>query len=129
MATPQDLLISTADAESLRLLVENRRYGGSEADALDALSDLLDEARLLPHERLPADRIGMNSRVTYVQEPGGARRTVVLVHPSEADLAAGRISVLSPVGRALLGRTAGAVVEVSGFDRAPFRIRVDSVGS
>lgn len=64
----------------------------------------------MPHEELPPDRIAMNSRVMYREEPNGMRRCVVLVHPIEADAALGRISVLSPVGLALLGRTPGSVV-------------------
>lgn len=54
----------------------------------------------------------MNSRVSYREEPGGGRRTVALVHPNEAAPAHGRISVLSPVGRALLGRQAGSVASI-----------------
>lgn len=55
-----------------------------------------------------SERVAMNTRVTYREEPGGADRTVTLVHPSQADAARGRISVLSPIGRALMGTTAGA---------------------
>jgi regulator of nucleoside diphosphate kinase len=51
--------------------------------------------------------IRMNSRVTYVAEPDGERRSVTLVHPREANALEGRISVLSPVGHALLGLTPG----------------------
>jgi regulator of nucleoside diphosphate kinase len=53
------------------------------------------------------DMITMNSRVTYVEEPGGEHRTVTLVHPRKANALEGRISVLSPVGRALLRGTSG----------------------
>jgi regulator of nucleoside diphosphate kinase len=55
----------------------------------------------------------MNSRVSYREEPSGERRTVALVRPNEAAPSHGRISVLSPVGRALLGRRSGAVVSIS----------------
>jgi regulator of nucleoside diphosphate kinase len=51
--------------------------------------------------------------VAYGEEPGDVRRSVVLVHPIEADAAVGRISVLSPVGLALLGRTPGSLVDVA----------------
>ena len=81
-------------------------------DLMRYVADLLVEARLVPHEALPADRIAMNSWVAYREEPGGVRRSVILVHPIEADAARGRISVLSPIGLALLGRTEGSVVTV-----------------
>jgi regulator of nucleoside diphosphate kinase len=48
----------------------------------------------------------------------------VLVHPVEADAAAGRISVLSPVGRALIGRAAGSLVDVDLPGTAPLTLRV-----
>ena len=54
--------------------------------------------------------ITMNSLVTYVEEPGGEPRNVTLVRPAEASTVEGRISVFSPIGRALLGRRPGAVV-------------------
>ena len=58
----------------------------------------------------PPAAITMNSLVTYLEEPGGERRSVTLVRPAEANAVEGRISVFSPIGRALLGRRPGAVV-------------------
>jgi regulator of nucleoside diphosphate kinase len=113
MAKYHELIVSASDAEVLALMLgERRRQPALEAAAADALAELLLEARLVARERLPADRIAMRSKVTYQEEPGGERRCVILVHPIEADAAVGRISVLSPVGLALLGRTPGSVVTV-----------------
>lgn len=113
MATYHELILSASDAEVLALMLgERRRQHALEAAAAGALADLLVEARLVPHEELPADRVAMNSKVTYREEPGRTRRSVVLVHPIEADVARGRISVLSPIGLALLGRMEGSVVTV-----------------
>ena len=105
------LLVSARDAETLAAVLGERGRQSADADAANALADLLMEAHLVPHERLPADRVAMNSRVTYEEQPGGARRTVVLVPPAQADAAAGRISVLSPIARALLGRQPGATID------------------
>jgi regulator of nucleoside diphosphate kinase len=114
MARYHELIVSTSDAEVLALMLgERRRQPALEAAAADALTELLLEARLVAHQQLPADRIAMGSKVTYQEEPDGERRTVILVHPIEAEAAAGRISVLSPVGLALLGRTPGSVVRVA----------------
>ena len=111
MTTYHELILSASDAEVLALMLgERRRQHALEAAAADALKDLLVQARLVPHEELPPDRIAMNSRVTYREEPDGLRRCVVLVHPIEADATVGRVSVLSPVGLSLLGRTTGSVV-------------------
>jgi regulator of nucleoside diphosphate kinase len=108
MARINELLISTHDAETLASVVKN----GFEAEAADALADILVDASRVPHGRLPSDRVAMNSRVTYREEPGGARRTIVIVHPGEAAPAEGRISVLSPVGRSLLGRRTGSSASI-----------------
>jgi len=114
MANYNELLVSARDVDTLASLVDDRRRNDRfEAEAADALADVLMDARTVPHDRLPADRVSMNSRVAYREEPGGEPRTVALVHPNEAAPSHGRISVLSPVGRALLGRRAGSVASLS----------------
>jgi regulator of nucleoside diphosphate kinase len=114
MTSYNELLVSARDAEALAAVVgDRRRTDRFEADAADALAGVLMDAQMVPHERLPQDRVAMNSLVAYQEEPGGVRRSVAVVHPSEAHPAEGRISVLSPVGRALLGRKAGSVASIS----------------
>ncbi len=54
----------------------------------------------------------MNSTVRYSELPDGGMRTIVVVHPANANAQTARFSVLSPVGRALLGRKTGSVVQV-----------------
>jgi regulator of nucleoside diphosphate kinase len=109
MSINNEIVVSATDAELLAGVVGMRGRDRREADASDALASMLSEARMVPHEALPGDRVAMNTRVTYREEPGGASRTVTLVHPSQADASKGRVSVLSPIGRALLGRMAGAL--------------------
>lgn len=110
MTSFNELLVSARDAEALAPIVGDRRRADRfEADAADALAEVLMDARMVPYDRLPADRVAINSRVTYREEPRGEPRTVVLVHPSDANATEGRISVLSPIGRALLGRMPGAL--------------------
>jgi regulator of nucleoside diphosphate kinase len=101
-----DLLVSARDAEALSSVVGDNSH---ETEAADALANLVMEARLVPDGELPANRVAMNSRVTY-REGGGAHRIVSVVHPKDADPARLRISVLSPVGRALLGRKRGSKI-------------------
>ena len=125
MATHHELLVSFPDAAALGLMLgERRRNHALEAAAADALADLLMDARLVPDEALPVDRVAMNSRVTYEELPGRAKRSVSLVFPIDADAGDGRISVLSPVGLALLGRAPGAMVEPPMPDGRRLRIRI-----
>lgn len=125
MINYRDLLVSTADAVALGLMLgERRRSHALEAAAAEALADLLSAAHVVPDEALPRDRAAMGSQVTYEQLPEGARRTVTLVFPVDADAGNGRVSVLSPIGLALLGRARGAVVEPQLPDGRQLRIRV-----
>lgn len=112
MMTMHELLLSLTDAEALAAMLDGHRRGASsESNPAEALAELLSQARRVPDAKLPDDRIAMGSTVTYVEESSGARRTVSLAYPADADLASGRISVLSPIGRALIGRRRGDVVD------------------
>lgn len=112
MNSRHEVLVCARDAEALASLVGSREMGNRLEDATDALSEVLMEAHFVPDNDLPANRVAMNSRVTY-REAQGARRTVSVVHPKDADPARLRISVLSPVGRALLGRRAGSTISAT----------------
>lgn len=109
----RDLQLSLPDAKALSAMLATYRHGDSlESSPAEALAQLLSQARCVPAEALSVDRVAMGSTVTYVEEPAGTRRTVTLAYPRDADFAARTISVLSPIGRGLLGRKRGAIVDV-----------------
>jgi len=87
----------------------------------------LDRAIVVSWEALPADVVTMRSRVRYVDETTGERRSVTIVYPTEADASKGRISVLAPVGAALLGLSTGQVIEWEFPDGTRRRLRVEDV--
>ena len=95
-----ELIISQYDYARLRAL-----------DDRHELAAELDRAIVVPRERMPIDIVAMHSRVIYVDESLGMRREIELVYPSEADPAAGQISVLAPVGSALLGLAVGRSID------------------
>ena len=129
MTQLNELYVSAKDAEALAaMLGSHRRANPFEADASDDLADLLMEARLVTSEALPKDRVAMSSTVTYREEPSGAMRTVTLALPAQADMSAGRISVLSPIGRALIGRKRGSVVQVTLPGGRTLNIRILQTG-
>jgi regulator of nucleoside diphosphate kinase len=106
-----ELFISARDAQGLAAMLDAHRLSSRfEADASDELAGLLMDARIVAPERLPADRVAMGSTVSYVEEPSDVRRAVTLAYPQNADAAQGRISVLSPIGLALIGRRRGSLV-------------------
>lgn len=80
-----------------------------------AESELLDEelhrATIVEQRRVSPDVVTMNSEVVYEDFATGARRTIRLVYPKDADLSRGWISVLAPIGSALLGLKVGQQIE------------------
>jgi len=121
MSDPRDVLIHAGDAHALALMLGDRAR--IEDDAAAALAATLAGARIVGVDDLPADVVAMGASVDYA-DADGRRRTVTLAFPAQADAGAGRVSVLSPVGRALLGRRVGAVATVLVPDgrRLPVRI-------
>ncbi|QQR38297.1 nucleoside diphosphate kinase regulator [Devosia rhizoryzae] len=79
--------------------------GGSSV-AAETLLDEMERAHIVPDAKLPTDTVRMGSRVQYRTSEGDLTE-VTLVYPSEADISAGRVSVLTPVGAALIGLRVG----------------------
>jgi regulator of nucleoside diphosphate kinase len=71
------------------------------------LADELDRATVLPKGRVADDAVRMGSHLEYRDETLGTVRTATLVYPDEADISQGKISVLTPIGIALIGLKAG----------------------
>ncbi|HEY0953792.1 MAG TPA: GreA/GreB family elongation factor [Roseateles sp.] len=100
---------ATANAgERLLSELDHRRLNRlPEASAHAPLQDLLDGAELLPSRQLPADVVSMNSEIEVLGPQPGQQQRLTLCYPAEARPEQGRISVLSPVGLSLLGRSVG----------------------
>lgn len=71
----------------------------------------LHRARIVEQRRVSPDVITMNSEVVYEDFATGVRRTVRIVYPRDADASRGWISVLAPIGSALLGLKVGQQIE------------------
>lgn len=76
----------------------------------ESLIDLLKDAGVVPSPAIPPQVVTMYSQVLVSHEGGNAPQKLTLCYPADAEPTAGFISVLSPVGTALLGRTAGSTV-------------------
>lgn len=100
-------------------------------DLADRLLDRLARATVQDSSKMPATLVSIGAQVTYRDEASGQDRTVRLVWPEEADIAAGRISVFTPVGVALLGLAEGASTELpdrSGKARRLSILKVEPAG-
>jgi len=85
-------------------------------------------ARAADESRMEPNRAAVGSVVSYEELVSRTRRAVTLVPPGRANPAAGLVSVLSPVGRALLGRRSGEEVDAQLPDGSSMPLRIASIG-
>ena len=71
------------------------------------LAEELDRARVVAPTEIAPTIVTMNSRVEFRDDQTGEVRTATLVYPGDQDIAAGKISILTPVGAALIGLEEG----------------------
>jgi len=107
--TEKVLYISEHDRRRIRELLAAvdpaDRAGGRDLDVELRLGTVV-----LPAE-MPPDVVTMNSRVRLTDLDSGAQLVYTLVFPADADFKTGRISVLAPIGTALLGERVGAEIQ------------------
>ncbi|WP_249694534.1 nucleoside diphosphate kinase regulator [Stappia sp. WLB 29] len=92
----------------------------------EQLASELDRARIVDDRRISADVVRMGSRLRFTTD-AGEDRTVTLVFPGEANIAEGKISVLTPIGAALIGLSAGQSIDWTALDGHTHRLTVESV--
>src|ERR1700735_3838110 len=80
---------------------------------LGQLRARLRELSMVDMSRIPKDRVGLGSTVTVLDLTKDEEVTYQLLTSEEADVAQGRISTTSPIGRALLGKQVGDTVKVT----------------
>lgn len=106
MSSPRSVMLGQNDLDRLDTLI--RRCDPSETQLL---FDELDSATVIPDHLLPSDVVAMNSQVSFIDLDTDAQFHVKLVYPSEASAAQGHVSILAPVGAALIGLKVGASIE------------------
>jgi regulator of nucleoside diphosphate kinase len=99
------ITISERDALRLRKLVATSAVAHTEH--IEKLKTELERARIVPEPELPNDVIAMNSTVELEDLEDGEIMTYTLVYPESADAAVGKISILAPLGMAMLGFKVG----------------------
>lgn len=98
MKNEPQLILSEIDFKKISaLLVLNQ------SDIFDLLEEELHRAEIVPIEKLPTDVVCMNSQVTFLDLESNKQSVVELVYPHQVDIEKNKISVLSPVGAALIG--------------------------
>lgn len=93
--------ITEKDYLRLRALIKNFEDEAAELDLE------LDTANIISSEDAPSDLVTMNSKVHYINLSDQKEHTVEIVYPKDADTHAGKVSILAPIGTALLGLRKG----------------------
>ena len=105
--TPR-ITLSLDDYERLSALAKTAMAGTPEL--AEILTGELARAHVLAAGRCPQDVVSMNSEVTFRDDRTGRLQSMRLVYPRESDVTKGRLSVLTPVGAALIGVRVGESV-------------------
>lgn len=121
------LIIDEADYDYLYRLAETAAE--ETPDVGDYLLEEVSRARLLPSAEMPADVVRFGAWVTYQDLASGEERRVQLVYPQQADAAHARISVISPLGAALIGLSVGQTMRWHVPHRAERTLKVVNVQS
>jgi regulator of nucleoside diphosphate kinase len=118
--TDRSIIVTDGDMERLRRLVRALKYSlFRDQRQLELLDQALESAEVRPPGRVPKDVVRMNSRVCVFEFDTRRKGLYTLVFPEEANISRGFISVLAPLGIALLGRRRRDLIEA----RVPGGIR------
>lgn len=114
MVSPRQIIyVTEADLNRLQALIAGMRNHGSHKVRahLDRLENELDQAEIVAPQSIPKDVITMRSRVRLQDIDSGQEMVYSLVFPNEANLGQGKISVLAPIGTAMIGYQVGDTIE------------------
>ena len=128
--SPVDMLPSITVGETeehlLTMLATGAKLAERSQDVASVLLSEMERARVVPDIDLPTDVVRMNSRVEF-EIDDGKRQVVELVYPRDANIDEKRISVLTPIGAALIGLSPGQTMMMRGRDGRPHKLNVISV--
>ncbi|RJG17740.1 nucleoside diphosphate kinase regulator [Massilia cavernae] len=119
------IIVSALDMERLEALLDS--LPSAQAGCRDALLDELARAEVVPSGQVPPGVVTMNSTVRFAIDSLEGSHTLTLAYPKDMDGTEGRVSVLTPVGSALLGLSEGDSIDWPRPDGAPLRLTVSEV--
>jgi regulator of nucleoside diphosphate kinase len=102
-----ELVMSSVDIDRIRTAM----VSGLSSGPLTLLQEEIGRAQVLPQTAIPPDIVTMNSRVKILDASSGQIKELTLVYPKDANPDAGRVSVLAPIGSALLGLRIGQTID------------------
>lgn len=119
------IVVSSLDMERLEHLLDS--LPAAQAGTRDILLDELARAELVEPEDMPQDVVTMNSRVRFVLDNAPQEFDLSLAYPKDVDGAGDKLSVLTPVGSALLGLKVGDSIAWTRPDGGRFDVTVREI--
>ena len=109
---PKEILITSLDHARLSNLLINQRSDGAQGKTnLQKLAKELYRAVKVEPEKIPADVVTMNTVIEFTDLDNNISKELKLVYPQNADIRRGYVSVMAPIGTALLGYKKGDIIE------------------
>ena len=105
---------------------EARRIQGKTISRIRFLQKILEHSRVIDPDVLPKDRVSLLSRVEFTNLATNKRMKFEIVSPHEMNLEAGKISLKSPIGEALMGKKVGEIAEAQ-TPSGTLRLRIESI--
>lgn len=105
---------------------EARRLQGKTISRIKFLQKVLENSRVIDTDLLPKDKVCLLSLVEFTNLATNTRMIFQIVSPHEMDLAAGKISLKSPIGAALMGKKVGEIAEAQ-VPSGLLRLRIESI--
>lgn len=125
MSKKTAITLSRLDVERIENLLEAPALHDS--PVAERLHAEIDRATIVEPRDMPGDVVSMNSSADCVDESSDKHYTLTLVYPKEANADAGRISVLAPVGSALLGLRVGQSIDWPGQGGRTLKLKVIAI--
>lgn len=122
----ETLLISSYDKKRLMLLLSSLEGGREERPELEDLEHEIERGAEVRPQEVPPDVVTMNSSVRVTDLESGVASVYTIVFPADADYEKGKISILAPLGTALLGYRTGDVVNWA-MPRGVRQLRIDEI--
>lgn len=119
------IVLSSLDADRLEQMLDTPPY--RDAPGAAQLRAELERAQVVESASLPSDVVSMNTTAECVDDASGQQHRLTLVYPRDADAAHGRVSVLAPVGSALLGMRVGQSIDWPTPGGRTLKLRVTAI--
>lgn len=122
MKNDPKLMMTESDFQKISALVMS-----TQTEISEMLEEELGRAAVVPSDQLPKDVVTMNSTVSFSDLDSGKKSVVTLVYPHEANIEENKVSILAPVGAALIGLRVGQIINWPLPQGKERRIKVESV--